>query len=71
MKSAKAFTPDDEAELAASLRTGAPPSCPRCDVSLDVWPVPPRHDVSYMRDRVRLVCPRCLRTAVLERRDIE
>lgn len=70
MKRAEAFTPEEEAELAASLRSGARPTCPRCRVVLDVWPAPPRDDVSYVRDRVRLVCPRCLLTAVLDRRDL-
>jgi hypothetical protein len=70
MKSVQAFTSPEELELAGALRAGSAPACPRCRVPVDVWPVPPRGDVSYVRDRVRLVCPSCGRTAVLERRDL-
>lgn len=56
------------AALGRALREGRPLECPDCDVPLDRRPVPPRRDVSYVRDRVWLVCPRCASTVVLDRR---
>lgn len=63
------FTHDEIGELTRGLLAGERLPCPRCGVALDRWPVPPRPDVSYVRDRVWLVCPRCHRTAVLDRRE--
>jgi len=70
VKGPDAFDAADEDALARALRAGSEVTCPRCGTAVDVWPVPPREDVSYVRDRVRLVCPSCRRTAVLERRDL-
>ena len=42
--------------------------CPVCALLLDQREVPPRPDVSYVRDRLWLSCPECHRTAVLDRR---
>lgn len=36
---------------------------------MDRREVPPRPDVSYVRDRVWVVCPRCHAAAVLDRRE--
>jgi len=62
------FTPEQEARLGDALREGRPPVCPGCGGPLDQRPIPPRADVSYVRDRVWLVCPTCSRSAVLDRR---
>jgi hypothetical protein len=70
VRSSEPFDSEEEDRLARALRDGEAVVCPRCTAPLDVWPVPPRGDVSYVRDRVRLVCPSCRRTTVLERRDL-
>lgn len=64
------FSPAELRALAAALEEGRPPLCPRCATLLDRSPVPPRPDVSYVRDRLWLVCPRCHATGVLDRREI-
>jgi hypothetical protein len=48
---------------------GEKPVCPECATPLAPQPVPPRPDVSYVRDRVLLVCPDCRRSAPVERKD--
>jgi ribosomal protein S27AE len=63
------YTDDEIRLLGAALAEGSPPECPRCGATLDRRPVPPRRDVSYVRDRLWLVCPRCHRTVVLDRRE--
>jgi hypothetical protein len=69
MRTPEPFSPHEERELTRAVRHGRPPRCPRCGGSLDEWPIPPRSDVSYVRDRLWLVCPSCRCTAVLDRRD--
>ena len=69
MKRPDAYTPAERQILAESLRLGAPVKCPRCGSPLDEWPVPPRQDVSYVRDRIWLVCGPCSRSVVLDRHD--
>jgi len=59
----------ERAEIAEAVRSGKRPACPRCGSSLDEWPVPPRQDVSYVRDRIWLVCGPCSRSVVLDRQD--
>jgi hypothetical protein len=51
-----------------SFRAGREVVCPRCSVVMDRRRVPPRSDVSYVRDRVWLTCPSCRNTLVLDRR---
>jgi len=63
------FSPDEARALAADLEGGRPLLCPRCSTPLDRHPVPPRRDVSYVRDRLWLVCPRCHATGVLDHRE--
>ncbi len=63
------FTDEETKELTRALLGDHVLLCPRCGVPLDTRSVPPRRDVSYVRDRMWLVCPRCRRTAVLDRRD--
>ncbi len=55
--------------LARALHAGEPLTCPECAVPLDRRPVPPRPDVSYVRDRVVVVCPSCHAAAVLDWRE--
>ena len=69
MKPPRAFAPTEAAGLAADLRADRSLVCPHCVVALDRRDVPPRDDVSYVRDRVWLDCPSCHRTVVLDRRD--
>ncbi len=69
MKTPSAFTHDQLATLAEVVRKGGHPVCPECAVALDEQAVPPRSDVSYVRDRVWLVCPSCHRTGVIDRRE--
>lgn len=64
-----AFSHDECHALARAVDEGLVPSCPRCAVPLDRRDVPPRPDVSYVRDRVWVICPSCHRTAVLDRRE--
>jgi hypothetical protein len=63
------FSPGEARALAAALDAGRPLTCPRCATPLDRRPVPPRRDVSYVRDRLWLVCPSCHATGVLDRRE--
>ena len=65
----ESFTDDETRRLTRALLAGGRLLCPRCGVPLDRTPVPPRRDLSYVRDRMWLVCPRCHRTAVLDRRE--
>jgi hypothetical protein len=44
--------------------------CPRCRGVLEVRDVPPRPEVSYVRDRVWLLCAGCGAASVLDRRRI-
>jgi hypothetical protein len=55
--------------LHAAFMDGAPLLCPVCETPLDRREVPPRTDVSYVRDRLWVSCPACHRTAVLDRRE--
>lgn len=55
--------------LHAAFMDGEALRCPVCDLPLDRRKVPPRPDVSYVRDRLWVSCPRCHRTTVLDRRE--
>lgn len=63
------YTHEEIHALAQGAAAGAPLVCPRCTVALDRRPIPPRRDVSYVRDRLWLVCPSCHRTAVVDHRE--
>lgn len=65
------FEPDDQRALRFAFREGVALVCPSCDVALDARPVPPRSDVSYVRDRLWVTCPSCHRSVVLDRRQPE
>jgi hypothetical protein len=68
MKTPEAFSRPQVRELERAVRAGAHPACPVCAVALDERVVPPRDDVSYVRDRIWLLCPSCRRSAVVDRR---
>lgn len=59
----------DVRAIERAFRAGEPVRCPRCDVSMDRRAIPPRSDVSYVRDRVWLSCPECGGALVLDRRE--
>jgi endogenous inhibitor of DNA gyrase (YacG/DUF329 family) len=57
--------------MAAALGGPAPVPCPACGEAMEQRAVPPRSEVSYVRDRVWLVCPGCQRSVVFDRRRLE
>jgi hypothetical protein len=57
--------------LLAAIRRGEAPDCPRCGLAMSRRSVEPRSDISYVRDRVWLVCGQCHGSAVIDRREIE
>lgn len=54
---------EERKRLVAALRAGEPLACPSCGAALTAQPVGPRRDVSYVRNRVWLMCPACKRSA--------
>lgn len=67
MKRTEPYSSEEQREIAESALRGNVPRCPLCTSLMDEWPVPPRRDVSYVRDRVWLVCGRCSRSVVIDR----
>lgn len=65
----ESFTHEEIHALAEGAGAGGVLDCPRCAVPLDRRSIPPRRDVSYVRDRLWLVCPACHRTAVVDLRE--
>jgi hypothetical protein len=65
------FAAEEERTLRVAFRSNSELLCPICDVALDRRPVPPRSDVSYVRDRLWVTCPRCRRALVLDHRQPE
>lgn len=65
------YTREEERQLAAELRAGGAPLCPRCGAGLEARRVPPKKDLPYVRDRTWFVCPGCGRSLVLDRRRLE
>jgi len=63
------FTDEETHALLQAFLEGRSLLCPRCGVPVDARAIPPRRDVSYVRDRLWLVCPRCQRTTVFDRRE--
>ena len=61
------YTLADGQEIEGAFRAGDALTCPRCGTALDVRPVPPRADVSYVRDRLLVVCSSCHGIHVLDR----
>ena len=66
---AHSFTEEETQEIVHAFLTREDLRCPRCRIPMDARPVPPRPDVSYVRDRLWLVCPGCRRSIVLDRRE--
>jgi len=64
----KGATPHEERALREQLEEGVPPECPRCKTVLATTLVPPRSDVSYVRNRVLLMCGSCDMKVVLDRK---
>ena len=63
------YDPTAHRALHAAFLDGESLNCPVCDVALDRRSVPPRRDVSYVRERLWVSCPRCHRTTVLDQRE--
>ena len=63
------FTPAERHALEREVAQGRL-ECPRCGARLETRDVPPRAEVSYVRDRVWLLCGACGGSAVLDRRRI-
>ncbi len=61
------FEPDEVEHIRAALIGGSDAVCPRCDGRFDRTDVPPRNDVSYVRDRIWLICATCDAGLVLDR----
>lgn len=58
----------EEKALRDDLKKGRALSCPRCQAPLRTTSVPPRADVSYVRNRVLLECELCDFLVALDRR---
>ncbi len=65
----KPFSHESAKIIERAFRANHDLTCPECEVALDRRAIPPRKDVSYVRDRLWLVCPACSSTVVLDRRD--
>jgi len=70
MVESRRYTQADEHEIEHAFRAGTALTCPRCGTPLDVRPVPPRADVSYVRDRLLVVCSSCHAAHVLDKKAI-
>lgn len=66
---APGYTPDERRTLEVGLARGLR-ACPRCGTALELRDVPSPPEVSYVRDRVWLVCGGCGASTVLDRRRI-
>jgi ribosomal protein S27AE len=64
------FSAEERRALERALAAGRS-VCPRCGSALERREVPPRSDVSYVRDRIWLLCGRCGATAVLDQGRID
>lgn len=64
----KGADPGEEEALREQLAEGGSPECPRCGTPLRLTPVPPRSDVSYVRNRILLECASCDFRVVLDRK---
>jgi hypothetical protein len=56
-----------EKALLRQLEAGRIPECPKCAAFLRITPIPPRSDVSYVRNRVLLTCDSCGFKVALDR----
>ncbi len=62
------FTAREERDLRKRLESGEEIPCPRCGGLLHAAPVIPPPEVSYVRNRVLLLCPSCGRRAAVDRK---
>lgn len=69
MKPHPSYSGEEHRRLRRSFLLGERLECPRCRVELDRRAVPPRPDVSYVRNRLWVSCSRCHATAVLDERE--
>jgi hypothetical protein len=69
MKRPDRYSDEEHAVLRAAYLDGAALECPAGHGPLDRRPVPPRVDVSYVRERLWVSCPICHRSTVLDRRE--
>jgi ribosomal protein S27AE len=53
--------------IRTAVTDGAPVVCPRCGGLLDRTDIPVRDDVSYVRDRIWLICTPCGAGVVMDR----
>ena len=63
----KQLDPDEIEQIRAALIGGSKAVCPRCEGHFDRTDVPPRNDVSYVRDRIWLICANCGAGLVMDR----
>ena len=63
----KSIGPKEEEAMRESLERGETPECPRCETLLRITPVPPRSDLSYVRNRAVLTCESCGLRIALDR----
>lgn len=62
------FTPAEIRALGNSLKKGAGLHCPRCGQRLEVTPVVPSPNVSYVRNRLLLHCLHCRLKGAVDRK---
>jgi len=58
----------EEEAIREQLEGGRSPECPRCGTLFRITPVPPRPDVSYVRNRVLFLCESCGLKVALDRK---
>jgi uncharacterized protein with PIN domain len=66
MTRGRVYSKEEMAELRASRRSRATPTCPRCRTKLAARPIEANRQVSYVRRRTWWICPTCGRSAVLD-----
>ena len=66
MAKSRGYTAQQKQHLANSFYEQKTLTCPECDILMDHLHIPPRSDVSYVRDRTLLTCPSCQRTLIVD-----
>ncbi|MDQ8164594.1 MAG: hypothetical protein P3A28_02400 [Gemmatimonadota bacterium] len=62
-----AYTAAEQRAMRATIRDGAMPSCPRCDVAMTERPIGGgSFGLGYARKREWLICPKCRRSALFD-----
>lgn len=68
----KQYTPGERRALLDAVASGAERvECPSCGHTMLRQGVPPPAEVSYVRDRILLVCGGCHRATAIDRRAVE